>query len=351
MSRFHRGKTFRCDRAERLLNLLQERVRSGSLASGLVSRSTSERPTQEGGNQDNNFVLTSSRSNHSLTRQLSAEPGAAVTVTGAAAMAHQVRLSSLPNNGGEGGTTHPPEYANVNCNDGVLAVEDSKGYLVPNTPDRGNFNNNNNNDVFDEMPREYENVCPTSVPPAAVPDHVLLSSINGGVHIPPMLPPKPPVPQANATAIGSQDESSNTSATSAITGAMAAAEDSALPPPEEADEPRQINYIAVDFKSTASPASPLSKLPPPPSSPSPATSNQPPSELRGAYCTIDIDRTKALSTTAKQQSQRVADPAGAAAASDSPVGVRKTRHNSTLQELAQVASHVGGVGKRNSLID
>ncbi len=123
---------------------------------------------------------------------------------------------------------------------------------------------------------------------------------------------------------------------------------SGAPSPAASDSPQRVcsagAWVAAAGVTAASGAA-KERVRPPPSPPGVCWGR------RGAYCTIDIDRTKALSTTAKQQSQRTLDPVGAAAASDSPVGVRKTRHNSTLQELTGIALSTAAFGKRNSIID
>ena len=200
-----------------------------------------------------------------------------------------------------------PAYANINFNGKGLTLEASDGYLVPNTPVAMNYTMNGlHNDS-----REYANVSTSAV------------MANGLPHLPPK-----PLP-SSAKQMGKDDR-------------VFFRDDLVLPQPNgdlaAADDDTQINYVAVEFDSSQ----PLSS---PAANGSRGRTQPNPPEIRGEYCTIDIDRTRALSNTAKQY--RSSNDS----ASDSPVGVRKTRHNSSLSELNLAGLSAKARAKRNSVID
>ena len=125
----------------------------------------------------------------------------------------------------------------------------------------------------------------------------------------------------------------------ALAAAVAEQQQQQQPQTEKKDEETvavttEINYIAVEFESnpplTPTKVSPsCDPLPPPqsPTTPTAATapSSQPPESpsttTSPQYCTIDVGRTQALSTTAKQRSSATENG-------------KKTRHNSMMSELS-----------------
>lgn len=352
---------FRCTKADRLLALLQERVRSNSATHRTAQdrRSFGEENhaqppdlirhqsldslqprASRGGNNDPSFtspVNTTMTASHTARSRLGslpsaqqAAPATPLTPTGPALAGAGNHFDPDNENEAVSATLvlpSLPEYENVNCNGGP--IEASDGYLVPNTPVRLHFNGGGGN-VFDSQ-REYENVV-TDInrsPKSSVGDAngaavFASSSITTNHHLLSLRQQQPILPPKDTNGVLSNSESA--------------------PPGSHQQQPEspQINYIAVDFEQPPSsqPGQPLTLRKLTASSSSSSSALPPATELRGEYCTIDIDRTKALSTTAQQQSQR--EPGS----SDSPKGVRKTRHNSTLSELTACA----GGGKRNSVI-
>ncbi len=317
---------FRCERAEKLLVLLQERVRTNPAASAARSGSADD-PENE---YNRHLSVVSGQSGSEAAPPMPPAPlvqGRLASVTSTTAS-----VSGLDgaDNAGVAASTMP-EYANVNCNGGPVALEAADGYLVPNTPVHLNFPNGGG--MFNVSGREYENVGldhnrPSSKATASNSCGVMASPV--APKQPPLLPPKPSasagLPPSSAAPVH-QDQVQ-------------------LALPKEATSngdhgDRQINYIAVDFENgSAAASSSLSGPVAPPSPSALAETSRRPSQsgdIRGEYSTIDIDRTKALSTTARQQTQR-----------DSPAVVKKSRHNSTLSELT--AKTILGV-KRNSIID
>ena len=229
------------------------------------------------------------------------------------------------------------EYVNVTCANGSAPhLESSDGYLIPNTPVGGlpaaNVIISN---------REYQNVStPTAKSPGHLTNQKKDSIIPGGAQA-------RQSPSGQDQPVFFRDDVIFQQQHSSVGKKASVSSNDALQA-ENDNGDCEINYIAVDFES------------PVPTSPSgisqsgiqviaPLSSNFNGSAVNSTstsspqYSTIDIGRTLALSTTAKQQNQRALD-----GISDSPVGSRKTRHNSTLSEIA---SGVAAVVKRNSVID
>lgn len=195
-----------------------------------------------------------------------------------------------------------PNYANVSRAGGAITLEASDGYLVPNTPVAMNFSNGLCSD------REYQNVVTNGVP---------------------NLPPK-----------------RSPSATANLKDDNVFFRDDFMESVRDEEEDA-INYISVDFEQTGPPTPGLNGSSVAANGVSGSGSESPPA-LTGNYSTIDIDRTQALCNTAKMHTHR-----GSNGASDSPVGLRKTRHNCSLSELttAGLAGPTGPRTKRNSVID
>ncbi len=390
----------RCDRAERLLALLQEKVRSGTYAGGSGANAGGGASTRD--RTASTDAPPGEEANHhqhstdSLTRQISSEPGAPAPPSRVPPVGHPAAAAASGLAPGQGNV---PDYANVNCNGGgPVTLEASDGYLVghltalkiqcwrtrwrtfflsadpvasaasvvvtaaaaaaiaafvvdvvaaaatadvaatatvlfsfsfsiarfrkivfilqvPNTPVRLDFAPGvAAEESLASSSREYENVAPSasnggnassSSSRQRPAESFLFNSINNNSTSSSRIPPMAEAEQESsnqcelvlAPAPASEMAKSSPAAAVATAAADAAAAD--------VEEPPQINYIAVDFESTAASSS---NLPAAPSSPSAMSlqqqqQQQQQQELRGAYCTIDIDRTKALSTTAKQQSQ------------------------------------------------
>jgi len=187
-----------------------------------------------------------------------------------------------------------PEYANVNCRSGgQLTLEASDGYLVPNTPISLNFPTANEDEDDDDD--QHGAASP-------VREEVI---VNGREYANVRV-------EANATDQNGEEH-------------------------EDDEEEVRINYVAVDLKpndgeqheenATASMATAAPPL------------------LPSEYCTIDIDRTKALNATARQTSQRAAELMAASEAQQQKPSQNGTKKkSSTLSELT-------GLVKRNSIID
>lgn len=227
------------------------------------------------------------------------------------------------------------EYVNVNCSNGVAPhLESSDGYLIPNTPmglPSANVINN----------REYQNI---TTPTAKSPGHLTSQkkdSIIPGAQVR-QSPSRQDQPVFFRDDVIFQQQHSSVGKKTSVSS------NDALQAENNDNGDCEINYIAVDFESPV-PTSPSAisqsgiQVVAPSSSNFNGTVVNNTSTSSPQYSTIDIGRTLALSTTAKQQNQRALD-----GISDSPVGSRKTRHNSTLSEIA---SGVAAVVKRNSVID
>eukprot|EP00095_Tigriopus_kingsejongensis_P005586 snap_masked-scaffold12_size759060-processed-gene-5.9 protein:Tk05586 transcript:snap_masked-scaffold12_size759060-processed-gene-5.9-mRNA-1 annotation:"fibroblast growth factor receptor substrate 2" len=299
---------FKCQRAESLLKLLQTYVRSTSTTRGGLhpgSNPEGDRPPD---------LLDRQQSEDSLQPVRSAS---GLSHSGTSNSLLRSRLASLDLAEGT------PEYANVNCNGTGPQPPEANGYVIPNTPG-----------VTMNTPpvagREYENV--------GIPDtkrtHSLSIGLNTMTH--------------SSSIIDSMHQSRRSPGgpkSAPLNGIF-------FPACEDFEElNRQINYIDVEFdhshpkSPTVNGAKPTTTVGIVPKRCAEATANN-----ESTYSKIDIDRTVALSKTATQQNQRALDPG----ASDSPAGVRKTRHNSTLSELN--SNLVEGMGllsliKRNSVIE
>ena len=188
-------------------------------------------------------------------------------------------------------------YANVDCN-GKSVLEAPDGYLVP-APAALPFGGG----AGASGDREYENV--------AVPERAKVpASLLGGKGRPLMLPPKPASAlQACVTTAATPDKDLDPAATEEIESAAG----------DSAAEDTQVNYIPVDFVNTPSNGctSPgvnavsatsgtlsfmISQEQKQQALLSPTSEDGDDSKME--YCTIDIDKTQALSKTAMQQSAR-----------------------------------------------
>ena len=237
------------------------------------------------------------------------------------------------------------EYENVDCNGAVPAVPlvtSSAGYLVPNTPLSLNFPSPGSTAMGAAVcDREYENVGPSTPNSILSPPQEPLPAG--------MLPPKPP----HVREFFQEDCSA---AQEVLTLPMQLLPPKEETPPEPEEELEAMNYISVEFDNSAAP----------PASPGVGVANGLMSngviQLRPVekqeYVTIDIDRTKALSNTAKQQSERINPLAehhhggvGSSGVGEGSPGGTKKRHNSTLSELNLSLGNFSLSGKRNSLIN
>ncbi len=122
----------RCDRAERLLALLQEKVRSGTYAGGSGANAGGGASTRD--RTASTDAPPGEEANHhqhstdSLTRQISSEPGAPAPPSRVPPVGHPAAAAASGLAPGQGNV---PDYANVNCNGGgPVTLEASDGYLV-----------------------------------------------------------------------------------------------------------------------------------------------------------------------------------------------------------------------------
>ncbi|TRY73922.1 hypothetical protein TCAL_14629 [Tigriopus californicus] len=326
---------FKCQKADSLLKLLQTYVRSTSR--GGTSRNTTNRGSvpEHSGSDSNPELLNRQQSVDSLQPSTLARNTSTMATSSTTntlnQMTNRSRLASLEM------VEILPEYANVNCNGGTIVL-DADGHPVPTTP-------GGPTGTLTSQSREYENVGIAEA--ARSPCHTV--SLNGmtqstsiidslpGYHMPKRSPGGPKSAPLNGVFFPHSQSTSN--------GFLGGVED-------PYDQSKQINYIDVEFDHTIAP-SPVSNGN---GIPVPNGLVLKHSTLDGAgtsesnYSKIDIDRTVALSKTATQQTQRALDPS----TSDSPIGVRKTRHNSTLSELnSNLVEGIGGFvsRKRNSVIE
>lgn len=301
---------FKCQKADSLLKLLQTYVRSTSRG---TSRSTNRGSVPEQSGSDSNPEL--------LNRQQSADSLQPIQPS-TLARNNTSTLPLLP-------TSSTTNTLNQMANRSRLASLE----MVEILPEHAT------------QLREYENVGIAEV--TRSPCHAI--PLNGMTQSTSIIDSMPGHPLAKRSPGGPKSAPLNGAffphSQSTSNGFLGATED-------HYDQSKQINYIDVEFDHTVTP-NPVSNGNGVPV-PTGLVLKHPTLESSGNsesnYSKIDIDRTVALSKTATQQTQRALDPS----TSDSPVGVRKTRHNSTLSELNSNLGEgiVGFVSrKRNSVIE
>ncbi len=307
----------RCQRAPRLLALLQGHLRSNTTSASGSGPPPPPLPPSNPNNNNTDGETTGADSQRRRNQDSLQQP----TDVSDATSPQRQRLTSL--SADLNAQSGQPEYANVNCQGAPLVVaprpsfnhslEAHDGYLVPNTPGgtsqkAGGF--------------LYENVGPSSNTSATMPaasksaDHLAISSARS---------------PGGASSI-SEKQNQTQGAARCFTFSESEKPTAAAADPDEGAE---LDYATVSFaghRPSGTQAAITTFTP----SPNGVAAG---AEIRGEYCTIDIEATNALKMTAQQQTLRTMDPSGT---SDSPAGVRKTRHSSTLGEIFGT--------KRNSVI-